>query len=583
MTTRLRSDESGATMILAAATIFLLIGVAALAVDLSGIRLDRAIDQRVADSAASAGALTVFETGNGRTGCAVALAYVDANSGGITGLATDCATIPETCDAATTPAEFTQSNDRFDVTIVYPVTDGHGLMNPGALGASTQTIVAEDGEACERIGVQISSARDPSFSQVLGAPAGETTVHAVARAHEGVGATIPLNLLILDRTGCQTVRASGNGGIIVSAIVDGPDIYPGQGAADSDGSECTGTDGVFFKEGSNSFLRADGPEGCSYDDPATVGVGEGCGILETVAATTPGMCAPPGCQSNGPPTIEPKPYPTTMAAPLTRAPIDHEFNCVVDYSTEALDPALSWATDPLLAADGQDIPGCNDGGDDIYALIRFVGSSGNSAGYQPWSPTYPCVVTTPIPPVSGDWWVNCPDFDVKDVVTFSGNVIFDGNVNVTSDTGALTIDNSGDGDGFAFLRDGVLTKDAGADLALLDTFVYFSNTSYITMVGGDGSLVWIAPTAGDFTNLALWSDSGVANHVWAGQALLDLEGIFFVPWATVEYAGQSSQIQVSAQFIAYRLWARGQGALVLKPEIGRAQPIDPPVVSVLIR
>jgi hypothetical protein len=570
-------------MILAAATIFLLIGVAALAVDLSGIRLDRAIDQRVADSAASAGALTVFETGNGRTGCAVALAYVEANSGSITGLATDCSTILETCDATTLPAAFTQSNDRFDITVVYPVTDGHGLMNPGALGASAQAIVTEDGEACERIGVQISSARDPSFSQVLGAPAGETTVHAVARAHEGVGETIPLNLLILDRTGCQTVRASGNGGIIVSAIVDGTDIHPGHGATDSDGSECTGTDGVFFKEGSNSILRADGATGCSFDDPLTPTIGEGCGLLETVAATTPGMCAPPGCQSNGPPSYEPSPYPTTMGTRLTRAPIDHAFNCVGDYTTAALDPALLWATDPLLAADGQDIPGCTDGDDHIYDLIRFVGSSGDPGGYQQWSPAHPCVVTTAITPATGNWWVNCPDFDVKDVVTFDGNVIFDGNVNVTSDTGALTIDNSGDGDGFAFLRGGILTKDAGADLALLDTFVYFSNTSYITMVGGNGSLEWIAPTAGDFTNLALWSDSGVANHVWAGQAILDLEGIFFVPWATVEYAGQSSQIQVSAQFIADRLWARGQGALVLKPEIGRAQPIDPPVVSVLIR
>jgi hypothetical protein len=456
-------------------------------------------------------------------------------------------------------------------------------MSPGTLGASTQTIVAEDGDPCERIGVQISSARDPSFSQVLGAPAGETTVHAVARAHEGVGETVPLNLLILDRTGCQTVRSSGNGGIIVSAIVDGTDIFPGQGAADSDGSECTGTDGVFFKEGTNSTLRADGPEGCSLDDPATPGVGEGCGVLETVAATTPGMCAPPGCQSNGPPSVDPKPLPTTMAAPLTRAPIDHKFNCVGDYSTAALDPDLSWATDPLLAADGQDIPGCTGGDDHIYDLIRSVGSSGNPGAYQQWSLFYPCVVTNPITPTSGDWWVDCPVFDVKDLVTFDGNVVFDGDVNVTSSTGDLTVDNSGDGDGFAFLRNGVLTKDGQADLAFLDTFVYFSNTSYITMVGGDGSLEWIAPTSGDFENLALWSDSGTDNHIWAGQAVLDLEGIFFVPWATVEYAGESSQIQVSAQFIAHRIWARGQGALLLQPEIGRSLPLEPPVVSVLIR
>lgn len=582
MSLKPRSGESGATMILAAASIFLLIGVAALAVDLSGLRLDRAIDQRVADAAASAGALTVFETGDGQAGCATALAYVDANADGINSLDTDCTTLAATCDPAT-PGAVTKPNGRFVVTIVYPVTDAHELMDPGALGAGVQTVVAEDGEPCQRVGVKISAVRDASFSQAFGAPAGTTTVHAVAIADEGVGETVPLNLLILDRTGCQTVMASGNGGIIVSAIVDGADIHPGQGAADSDGSECTGTDGVFFKEGSNSTMRADGPVGCSFDDLATPTVGEGCGFLETVAPTTPGMCAPPGCQSNGPPTYEPKPFPTTMAAPLTRAPIDHAFNCVGDYTTAALDPSLSWATDPLLAADGQDIPGCTGGDDHLYDLIRFVGSSGDPGGYQQWSLTYPCVVTTAIPPVSGNWWVDCPVFDVKDAVTFTENVIFDGDVNVTSDTGALTVDNAADGDGFAFLRDGILTKDAGADLAFLDTFVYFSNSSFITMVGGTGTLTWIAPTAGDFRNLALWSDSSVANHVWAGQATLDLEGIFFVPRAMVEYAGQSSQIQVSAQFIAHRLWARGQGALVLQPEIGRSQPLDPPVVSVLVR
>jgi hypothetical protein len=575
----MRHDEQGATMVFVAATFFLLIGVAALAIDLSGIRLDRAIDQRVADSAASAGAIDVFEF-DGATGCETAIRYVEANAG-VTGLdSSGCVTIPSTCSPLS-PSVITTSDGRLDVTIIHPVPHDHALMTSGTLGATSQALVADDGDPCDRIAVQISSVREATFSRVLGASAGRTTVHAVAIAGEGEGETVPLNLLILDRTGCQTVRASGNGGIIVAAIVDGADIHPGQGAADSDGSECTGTDGVFFKEGSNSIMRADGPIGCSFDDPATPNIGEGCGVLETVAATTPGMCAPPGCQSNGPPSVDPKPLPTTMAAPLTRAPIDHAFNCVGNYETAALDPALSWATDPLLT--GQNIPGCSGGNDHVYDLIRFVGSSGDPGGYQQWSLAHPCVVTTAIPLLSGNWWVDCPVFDVKDVVTFPANVVFDGDVNVTSSTGDLTIDNSGDGDGFAFFRNGILTKDGQADLAFLDTFVYFSKSSYITMVGGSGELQWIAPTAGNFRNLALWSDSGVANHVWAGQAVLDLEGIFFVPRATVEYAGQSSQIQVSAQFIAHRLWARGQGALILRPEIGRSQPIDPPIVSTLIR
>ncbi|HVR32875.1 MAG TPA: Tad domain-containing protein [Acidimicrobiia bacterium] len=569
-------------MILVAASLFLLIGVAALAVDLSGIRLDRAVDQRVADSAASAGAITVFESGSGAVGCSVALEYVAANAAGIASINTDCSTVPASCDplAAST---VTKTAGRFTVTVVYPVPDAHALMSSGTLGSPGQSVIAEDAGPCDRIGVQIASVRDATFSRVLGAPAGTTTIHSVAIADEGAGDAVPLNLLILDRTGCQTVRSSGEGGIIVSAIVDGADVYPGHGAADSNGSECTGTDGVFFKEGSNSILRADGPVGCVGDDPATPTIGEGCGLLETVAATTPGMCAPPGCQSNGPPSVNPQPLPTTMGAPLTRAPIDHRYNCVSNYATAALAASLSWATDPLLAADGQDIPGCSGGDRHIYDLIEWVGSSGGPVGYNKWTDLYPCTVTNPITPAAGNWWVDCASFEVKDPIPFIGNVIFDGHVAVTSETGALTVDNTGDGDGFAFFRNGVLTKDGQADLAFLDTFVYFSNSSNITMVGGTGSLEWIAPTTGPYEDLALWSDSETANHVWAGQANLDLEGVFFVPRATVEYAGQSSQVQVSAQFIAHRIWARGQGALVLQPEIGRAVPLTGRPFSTLIR
>ena len=578
-----RNDrEAGATIVFVAASLFLLIGVAALAVDLSGIRLDRAIDQRVADAAASAGAITVVQTGSGDAACVSALSYVVANASDIASIDLDCSSMPTTCDPLV-GTSVVKPAGRYSVTVVYPVPDAHALMTSGTLGAPGQSVAAEDGEPCDRVGVQISSERDPTFSQVLGAPAGTTTVHAVAIADEGAGDAVPLNLLILDRTGCQTVRSSGQGGVIVGAIVDGSDVYPGHGAADSDGSECTGADGVFFKEGSDSIIRADGPTGCSNDNLLTPTIGEGCGILETLAPTTPNMCAPPGCQANGPPSVAPTPFPTTMSTRLTRAPIDHRYNCVGNYATEALAADLSWATDPLLAADGQDIAGCSSGDDHIYDLIRTVGSSGAPTGFSTWSDTYPCTVTNPIPPVAGDWWVDCTLFEVKDPVEFLGNVVFEVDVSVTSETGALTVNNDSDGDGYAFFRDGLLTKDGQADLAFLDTFVYFSNSSNITMLGGTGSLRWIAPTAGDFEDLALWSDSETANHLWAGQAVLDLEGIFFVPRATVEYAGQSSQIQVSAQFVSYRVWARGTGALVLQPEVGRAQPFTGNPASTLVR
>jgi hypothetical protein len=596
-----RSQESGATMILAAATIFLLIGVAALAVDLSGIRLDRAIDQRVADSAASAGALTVFETGNGRTGCAVALAYVEANSGGITGLATDCSTIPETCDAATTPAGFTQSNDRFDVTVVYPVTDGHALMNPGALGASTQAIVAEDGEACERIGVQISSARDPSFSQVLGAPAGETTVHAVALGYLPPAENTPVNLLLLDRFTCQALQVSGNGGVIVDAVYD-PEtnqLRGGVAAADSDGtnygSPCL-SDGVIDINGTNSLIRADGPEGCANETATSTHVsgltkGEGCGAVQTLALGTPGCNAPACTASGGSDPNNPNPAPTALPARLTRAPVDHRYNCRADYTTVPL--SAQWATDALTTSNEQDIPGCTGGGANILNLILDVTESGLPpvGTWTSWTGLgYPCDVPSSYLPIShvGNVWIDCPSsaggLIVRTEIDIEGNVVADGHIQVTSADGHLIIDNAGS-PGFLFLRNGIFSKDAQSSITLLETFVYASKNSAVTMAGGTtGSLTWTATNTDGypFDDLALWSDSAI-THTWAGQANLTMSGVFFTPLAEVEYAGTAGQNQTDAQFIADKLHAMGQGLLQVAPEIGHAVDFDAVPASILLR
>jgi hypothetical protein len=105
--------------------------------------------------------------------------------------------------------------------------------------------------------------------------------------------------------------------------------------------------------------------------------------------------------------------------------------------------------------------------------------------------------------------------------------------------------------------------------------------------GGGGILTWIAPDdpSHPLDDLALWSDSEVtsAPHIWAGQAALTMEGVFFVPIVTVEYAGQGSQQQTKAQFIADKLHARGQGELLVAPVFGRSVGFRPPPISILVR
>ena len=62
-----------------------------------------------------------------------------------------------------------------------------------------------------------------------------------------------------------------------------------------------------------------------------------------------------------------------------------------------------------------------------------------------------------------------------------------------------------------------------------------------------------------------------------------MEGVFFTPWALADYSGTSGQNQTEAQWVAYRLVARGQGLLVIKPEFGRAVTFNFDPRTTLIR
>ena len=166
----------------------------------------------------------------------------------------------------------------------------------------------------------------------------------------------------------------------------------------------------------------------------------------------------------------------------------------------------------------------------------------------------------------------------------AGDVIFDGDVVVES-SGVLALNSKPPG-GFpyspdsdaaiAFMRDGNLTKAGGGSLLFYNTMMYYSSSSSIGMSGGTGSLVWTAPDSGNFEALSMWSESTAVNTL-AGQAALDLEGVFFAPWARLVYSGNGAQQQVAAQFIARTLASTGQGLLVVRPNFDSSVlfPADP--------
>lgn len=598
---RLRSEQSGAVLVLVTIAMLVMLLLAGLVIDFGGVRTYRADQQSISDAAASAGALAIADSGNGVDGCEAAKRYVIINSDSITDLSgIDCSTFPTACEPTTPEVTASTTDAGFTITLTYPVPDTSTLLASDIMGALPQPVVEDDGVQCDRFGVTIESDYVTGFTRLAGLNTLPADVHTVARSHIPQGEKIPINVLVLDRHGCQAIEVGGSGsaGVIVEAIYaadmdpdtpgDQPGLLQGLAAADSDAaSGCSSNDGVIDIDGSNGIIIANGPQGC----PAQIGThtvfglvaGEGCGRIRTVAPGTPG-CNFPACTSAHP--GYPLPDPTSLPRPLTRAPVDHRYNCDTGYATRALDPTLAWATEPLTVANEQDIPDCADTpAPHIYDLIAQVGPSGQPATVpNRWTDFFTCTQASSAPPinVTGSWWIDCPSLAVNNTVTITGgNVVFDGDVDIRA-SGILTIDNTAGPPGWAFLRDGEVKKAGQGTLAIVSTLLYASKTSKITMAGGSGGLTWIAPNSGPFDDLALWSDSPI-DHKWAGQASLNMQGVFFTPWATAVYSGGAGQNQVNAQFVADKLEASGNGALVVAPAFGRAVefPVEPQ--SVLIR
>ncbi|MDX1448737.1 MAG: hypothetical protein R3246_06690, partial [Acidimicrobiia bacterium] len=339
------SQEGGFVLVFVAAALFLVLGAAAFAIDLSAVRVDRATDQRVADTAAAAGALEVAE-GRPVAGCQQALAYVAINMPGLGSLdSSGCASFSSPCSAAT-PRVYEQVKGRYTVRYVHPVVNSDPLMRPAALGSTNRVVAVDDGQACERVGVRIASVTDTAFAGVIGVDETGTSVHAVARASRASGSATPINLLILDRFGCQALLVRGQAVVIVDAVPNPTTgiLSAGLAAVDSTGTTpaCTSsTGGVIAIEGNNAVLRADGPSGCPTQTgthmQGTATVGQGCGLIQTPAAGTPGCAGGganlPACTPGSGGANRPNPVPSAMVSRVTRAPVDHRYNCRSDYTT----------------------------------------------------------------------------------------------------------------------------------------------------------------------------------------------------------------------------------------------------------
>lgn len=548
--------ERGAVLVLVVLLATVLVGVAALAVDLAGLRLDRRSNRAAADFAALTAAAT--SAGDAPGGCERAQAAVQANLdvAGTPTWSTSCGIFATACDPAV-PRQAVASVGPIEVTITHPVPDGHELMI-GTGGTPQSLVPAIDGTACERMAVRVESQRDFFFARILGFASGSTAAHAVSRSVEqppDPGEAVAL--LLLDPARCEVLTASGNGTVVVDESVPHADgaRTPGNIHLDSDGSGCSSNSHTLDASGTNSHI--------SSRPSSTSGLPGRIALRALPAGAT--ACTGNACEQADveatPPRVHPTPIPTSHR--IGRAVVDHRYNCKSSYTF----PSHPWWNGT--------VPGCTTGtGASIDQLQLNYQASLPS--WETWS-TYsgPCSPNAD-QVLSGNWFVNCPNLSLSKNFTVTGKAVFAGDVAVKSD-GTLRV---GDGvaPSMAYFRNGSFSKAGQATVDLPQVTVYLHNGG-VDFSGG-GGLRWTGPSSGPLEGLALWSESHTHQHGLSGGAVNDVYGVFYAPNAgyanntVFSLTGNGNQTQFQAQFITYRLNVSGNGALVMQapPIITLPQP-----------
>lgn len=565
-------DEQGVSIVMVALSMLLLMGVSAVVVDLAAIRFDIRADRLASDAASTAGASEIepFAGSQADTGCETAWEYALANLEDEDSFPSDpdCSVFTPPCDPDGSARTTTGFADPYAITITHPIPNDHDLV-------TGQSINAEfDGVQCQRLGVTIERTRDYTFAAVLGFDIGTTEVSSVARVKPDGGEGDVVPLVVLEPHGCDALTADGQGKITVTHFEDSPGLI----VTDSDGSgaDCGASAPYIIEvqaEGNKRWIRAlpvppdeGGAQSAILSYALSGQPGSEAGraynpddLTTEIDTSYPGLTGPEESY------FQLYPRPIFKSQRVTRAPIDHRYNCKDTYPDY-----LGVSISPCLGPDATHI----DGLDDAY---------GDPPGFVPvgmarWSEIQPdCMVNAgeliaidSTDTLGRDLWIDCaPQLDVlKGTVRIDGvNVLFDGDLDVGSD-GVFEVNTSDTGDYWVFFRDGGdLLKVAQGSISLNRTFVYLQN-GIVDLVGGDGGLVWTAPTEKTyrFEDIALWGEKPDQFEL-GGQSGNTLTGTFFTPYANpFTLKGQAGQLQTDAQFVTRRLVVSGFTEVLMKPD-----------------
>jgi len=565
-----RESERGSALILIAATMMLLLGVVAIVVDLAALRLDIRADRLASDAAVSAGVMAMdpFAGTGADDACQVAWEYLLLNleDTGAALMPPDCATVfagdcvpgvARTANASAGPYAF---------MITQPVPDSDPLM----AGQAINSLI--DGVDCQRLGVTVTRTRQHTFAAVLGFRSAVTDVRSVARVDPDAGGGEVVPLLVLEPIDCAALFTSGQGKVTVS--YDLATDTPGFIVVDSNASTCGSPnpysiDSMGIQKG---WIRAIPVPGTNIPSAILSYALAGIPPADITRAYDPTDLTSSVDPADITDPTEPveswfRLYPTPIAVSrrITRAPIDWRYNCKTGYPDYPLDLSN-------LGIGGIPVPDCPDtAAPHIDNLVNDY-DMGVPLGFDTWTVDggYSCSIGTEVITVSGDWFVDCPGgFEINGgVVTFNeSNLVLEGGINLKSDA-VLAINPATSADHHVFIRDGIILKNAQSSLTLERTFVYLEDGA-IDLRAGTGGLIWTAPEAGNFEDLALWSE-GVNPHEIGGQAGNQLTGTFFTPFAEpFALTGQAGQFQFEAQFITRRLEVKGQGEVKMHPDPGK--------------
>lgn len=586
--------EDGAYAILYALLLLVVLGTAAIVVDLAAMREDRRQSRLASDSAAVAGARALDPLGtlDPEQACEDAWSYVVTNMDVDPPSSTGCAGFAGLSCDTTAEHTVTATSDGVTVTVTWPVPQTSTLLTqpnvqPADDTVSQQTVDTEiDGDfsdACSRIGVTIKQVHEQFLAGIFGASDTETTVTSVARAITVPGEDQAIAALnVLNETTCQAIVTSGQGFILVNDVDDRPGIISVESSGRDSNGVCPNNrpwviDGA--DNSSGAYIRADSPDG------------DGLGIIYSYALNASPTGNP--TQAYDPSLVPPsntllRPKPTLLSQRVGDSPVRDIYDC-----TSPCDEFPESYVDTLKTRLQTGTPQPYEHHESPYDTLAFTTLSGGSCNIG---------VNDVLLLPAANYYFDCNTVSVNGrLFVMGGTMVTKGGINVgaqgcfamnvpflaapASCAGLVvngdTVPSPTKG-AILYMRDGDFEKDGQASIIMPRTFVYMNDDS-LDFAAGSGTLFWTNPRQSDtacdefddgpeeecnasrFSKVALWSESNDTQEL-GGQATLTVRGVVFTPEAQFHYSGQPLQNQTNAQFWADTLSVTGQSGLTMAPD-----------------